>query len=324
MVQGFWAQLHTPFFALAPMYDVTDAVFRAMIAQSGAPDVTFTEFVSAEGLAHPVGRDKLDHHLWYTDGERPIVAQIFGTQPAAFETAARLLREKGFDGIDINMGCPEKNVVRAGAGAALITDPALARDLVHAARAGAGDVPVSVKTRIGFARESIDTWLPHLLELQLPALTVHLRTQKEMSEVDAHWDMMPRIVAMRGSMAPQTRIVGNGDVVSRADGEQRVRQTGCDGIMIGRGVFGNPWVFTRDSGANKSVRERLAMMVAHTEEFERLFAGMKNFAIMKKHYKAYAMGFDGASALRAQLMAADDATAVAACVDDFFHHHPNV
>lgn len=317
MTQGFWAQLPTPFFALAPMYDVTDAAFRAVIAQCGAPDVTFTEFVSAEGLAHPQGREKLDHHLWYTEAERPIVAQIFGTHPPAFEAAARLLRDKGFDGVDINMGCPEKNVVKAGAGAALITDPALARDLVYAARAGAGKMPVSVKTRIGFRRESVDTWMRQLLELQLPALTVHLRTQKEMSRVDAHWEVMPHIVALRDGITQQTRIVGNGDVTSRAAGAERVAETGCDGIMIGRGVFGNPWVFADDGDAPKTAHARLRMMVTHTHTFVRLFAGVKNFAIMKKHYKAYATGFAGANELRARLMMADNADAVARIVEDF-------
>ncbi len=321
MIQGFWGQVQRPFFALAPMYDVTDAAFRAVIAQCGAPDVMYTEFVSAEGLAHPVGREKLAQHLWYTDAERPIVAQIFGTDPAAYEAAARLIREHGFDGVDLNMGCPEKNVVKAGAGAALIDDPALACDLVHAARAGAGDMPVSVKTRIGYRAESIDAWLPRLFDLRIPAIAVHLRTQKEMSDVDAHWDLMSRIVAMRDTLAPQTLIVGNGDVRTVADGARLAATSGCDGIMIGRGVFGNPWVFTADSGACKAVETRLQMMVLHTKKFEQLFAGVKNFAMMKKHYKAYASGFDGASVLRTALMNTTCAADVEHIVRTFLHTH---
>ncbi len=321
MTQGFWGQLTKPFFALAPMYDVTDAAFRAVIAQCGAPDVTYTEFVSAEGLAHPVGREKLAQHLWYTDAERPIVAQIFGTDPAAYEAAARVIRACGFDGVDINMGCPEKNVVKMGAGAALINDPALACDLVHAARAGAGEMPVSVKTRIGYKTESIDTWLPTLLDLHIPAIAVHLRTQKEMSDVGAHWDLMSRIVAIRDTLAPQTLLMGNGDVCTVADGAQLAAAHGCDGVMIGRGIFGNPWVFTADSGSGRTVAERLHMMVAHTQRFERLFAGVKNFAIMKKHYKAYVSGFDGASALRAALMDAVCAADVERTVRAFLHTH---
>lgn len=324
MTHGFWTQLPTPFFALAPMYDVTDAAFRAIIARAGAPDVTFTEFVSAEGLSHPVGREKLAHHLRYTDAERPIVAQIFGTTPAAFETAARQVRECGFDGVDINMGCPEKNVIAAGGGAALITDPALATDIVHAARAGAGEMPVSVKTRIGFKTETIDAWISRVLALQLPALTVHLRTQKEMSDVAAHWELMPRIMALCRAIAPRTRMIGNGDVPDRATGVALAKRYGCDGIMIGRGVFGNPWVFTPDSGAGMSVRDRLDMMVAHTQEFERLFAGVKNFAIMKKHYKAYAAGFADAGRLRAELMTVTRTADVSRVTEAFLHNHPTL
>lgn len=319
MIKGFWEKLDAPFFALAPMYDVTDAAFRRIIAQYSMPDVIFTEFVSADGLAHPEGQKKLMHHLWFDASERAVVAQVFGIHPENFEKVAQLCRELGFDGIDINMGCPEKNIVRQGTGAALINDPDRARDIIAATISGAGDMPVSVKTRIGFNTEEIDRWLPEILMQNIAALTVHLRTRKEMSKVDARWDVMPRIVALRDAIQPETKLLGNGDVVSVTQGEQLVHASGCDGIMIGRGVFGNPWIFSSVQ-QHITVEEKLRVMVEHTFLFEELFTGIKNFAIMKKHYKAYANGFPHASDLRAQLMDACDAQEVQKIVYNFLEH----
>ncbi len=317
MIQkGFWEKLQKPFFALAPMYDVTDAAFRRMIARYSSPDVIFTEFVSADGLVHPKGQKKLLHHLWFDESERPIVAQLFGVEPKNFAKAAQLCRELGFDGVDINMGCPEKNIVKQGAGAALIKDPARAKDIIAATIEGASDLPVSVKTRIGFDKEEIDRWLPHLLENTIANLTVHLRTRKEMSEVPAHWDLMSRIVQMRNDINRQILLMGNGDVCTIKDGKEKATKTGCDGIMIGRAVFGNPWFFC-DYVQKISVQERLHVMVEHTRLFAQLFTGVKNFAIMKKHYKAYANGFVDARILRAQLMKAHDAQEVEEIVKRF-------
>ncbi len=316
MKKGFWGKLDKPFFAVAPMYDVTDAAFRRMIAKYSKPDVIFTEFVSVDGLAHPVGREKLMNHLWFDKSESPVVAQVFGIKPKNFESVAKLCNELGFDGIDINMGCPEKNIVKQGTGSALIQNPELAKDIISATLAGADNMPVSVKTRIGFNKEEIDTWLPNILESNVAALTVHLRTRKEMSKVPAHWDMMERIVQMKNSLSSDTKLLGNGDVVTIADGIKKMEDTGCDGVMIGRGVFGNPWLFAEEI-QDVSVEERLRVLVEHTQLFESLFTDVKNFAIMKKHYKAYANGFEDASALRIQLMDAKDASEVTDIVDNF-------
>ena len=316
MIKGFWEKLDTPFFALAPMYDVTDAAFRRMIAKYSEPEIIFTEFVSADGLSHPEGREKLMHHLWFDESERYVIAQVFGIKPENFERAARLCKELGFDGIDINMGCPEKNIVKQGAGSSLINEPGLAKDIISATFAGAGDMPVSVKTRIGFNTEVIDQWLPHILEKDIAALTVHLRTQKEMSKVDAHWNLMSRIVDMKNNLQPETKLLGNGDVTSVAQGKDLVEKYCCDGIMIGRGVFGNPWIFSSGE-ITVSAEEKLRVMVEHTKLFVELFTGIKNFAIMKKHYKAYVNGFPHASDLRARLMDAHSAEDVEEIVSNF-------
>lgn len=322
-MKGFWTKLNRPFFALAPMYDVTDAAFRQIIARYGHPDVTFTEFVSVSGLAHPDGQKKLMQHLWFDAIERPIVAQVFGTDPEHFERAAHLCHDLGFDGIDINMGCPEKNVVKQGAGAALIRDPKRASDIIAATIAGAGVMPVSVKTRIGFHKEEIDQWLPHVFATNIPHVTVHLRTQREMSKVDAHWELMPHIITLRNAICPETLITGNGDVATVSQGRDRARQSGCDGIMIGRGVFGNPWVFDKTC-PQISTQEKLRVMVEHTLLYEELFNGVKNFAIMKKHYKAYANGFVHAGELRALLMEARNGVEVERIVNHFLQHNKNI
>ncbi len=246
--------------------------------------------------------------------EHPIVAQIFGGKPDNIREAAKLCRELGFDGIDINMGCPDKSIEKQKAGAACMRDPALAREIIRAAKEGAGDLPVSVKTRIGYNKNEIETWIPELLKEGIAVLTVHLRTRKEMSNVLAHWDFMQRIVEIRNEIAPDTLIFGNGDVVDLKDAEQKVKETGCDGVMLGRAIFGNPWLFARKV---PSLKEKLAVMIEHTKLFEQMLGGHKNFAIMKKHYKAYVNGFDGAKELRMKLMEAENATRVEAIVDEY-------
>ena len=257
-MESFWESLKKPFFVLAPMADVTDAAYRKLIAEIGKPDVTWTEFVSADGLYHtrelkklPDAENPLMRDLLYTGAERPIVAQLFSSKPEMMEYAAKLCAELGFDGIDINMGCPDKSIEKQGCGAAMIKNPALAKEIIESARKGFAEgskkeydvVPVSVKTRIGYNKESINEWIPALLELKLPALTVHLRTRKEMSKVAAHWDLMPRVVALRDALSPHTLIIGNGDVKSVEDAHQKAELFGADGIMLGRAIFGNPYLF---------------------------------------------------------------------------------
>ncbi len=324
---NFWQQLRgekvarggAPFFALAPMYDVTDVAFRQMFVRYGKPDVMYTEFTSAEGITHAQGAQNIAHLLWREDNESPLVAHLFSANPAAMRAAARVAAEKGFDGIDINMGCPVKNIQKQGCGAAMILNPDNAVAVVRAARAGVADagahIPVSVKTRIGYTRtDEWEAWLGRLLRDARPdALAVHLRTKKEMSDVPAHWELMPQIVALRDDIAPRTVIIGNGDVESVAQGAERACASGCDGIMVGRGVFGNPWFFNAATGgAAPTTTARLRALDEHIALYARYFTGVKNFEIMRRHFSAYVRGFAGASVLRAQLMAAPDAAAARA------------
>ncbi len=294
---NFWQKLPRPFFVLAPMANVTDVAFRAMFAKHGKPHVMWTEFVSADGLVSP-GRGVLLRDLEFSAVERPIVAQLFTGHPDKMLEAAQLVKKLKFDGLDINMGCPDRSVEKQGGGAAMIKDKKSALAVLNAAREGSG-LPVSIKTRIGYNKNEIKEWIGFLLEQKLPALTVHLRTRKEMSDVPAHWELMPEIVKMRNEISPETLIVGNGDVMSLEEAHARVKESGCDGIMIGRGIFGNPWFF---SGKSVTPEERLKGLVKHTKLFENKLGDVKNFAIMKKHFKAYVSGWDGAKELRVKLM----------------------
>lgn len=315
MDRGFWDNLPRPFVLLAPMADVTDAAFRSIIAARGKPHAIWTEFVSADGLflADEEGRAKLVRDLLYTEAERPIVAQFFTSRPEMMERAARFARELGFDGVDINMGCPDRSIEKQGAGAALIKNPARAAELVAAAKEGAGNLPVSVKTRLGYARDELDRWLPDLLLAEPAAVILHARTRKELSKVPARWDAVKRAVAIRDGAGSSSLIVGNGDVATPAEARARARESGADGVMIGRGVFGNPWLFAE---REPDLSEKLRTLAEHARLFEK-FLPHKSFAIMKKHFKAYAAGFPGAADLRAALMEAEDAAGVAARVESF-------
>lgn len=321
MVLGFWKTIKKPIFSLAPMADVTDAAFRRIIATYGKPDVLWSEFVSCDGLCS-AGRERLLHNLWFDQSERPIVAQFFTSRPDHMRSAAQLAVSLGFDGIDINMGCPDRGVEKQGAGAALIKNPPLARDLILAAQDGAGDIPVSVKTRIGYSRNELDSWLPLLLSASPAAITIHARTRQELSDVPARWDTISQAVRIRNefdSSDSRTLILGNGDVSSLSDAELRIQESGADGVMIGRGIFGNPWLFSSSHRAEQDipVPVRLRVMLEHTRLFEELFSGIKNFDVMKKHYKAYVSGFPGAVDLRIRLMATHSASEVASVLRTF-------
>ncbi len=293
------------------MANVTDAAFRQVIAEHGKPDVFYTEFVSADGLCSP-GREALLIDFKYSELEHPIVAQLFGSNPEKMFEAAKLVASLGFDGIDINMGCPDKNVMKQKAGAALIRQPELARELMRAAKAGAPNLPLSIKTRIGDGRNILDEWLPVLLEEKPAAIIIHARTRKEMSKVPAHWETITQAVQIaKGS---ETLIIGNGDVLDLADGRKKVEETGCDGIMLGRAIFGNPWLFAEKI---PTVEERLSAMIQHTKLFVELLGEHKSFHIMRKHYKAYANGFDGAKELRVQLMETENLADVQKVVDSW-------
>ncbi len=357
-MSNFWEKLPKPFFVLAPMADVTDASFRRIICKYGKPDVTWTEFVSADGLASE-GREALQIDLMYTEAERPIVAQLFSAHPEKMRQASKLCAELGFDGIDINMGCPDKSIEKQGAGAAMIKTPDIAATIIQAVKDGikdAGrDIPVSVKTRVGYNSVQISEWIPFLLSQDIAVLTVHARTRKEMSKVPARWEHIKEVVAIRDRMNLSTKIIGNGDVQDIAHARALAEETGCDGIMIGRAIFGNPWLFADKDKAPKAIinkktfissftnlfkskakireegkywlkaestipiKERLGVLVEHTKLFEEILGKYKNFAIMKKHYKAYVNGFDGAKELRVKLMEADDSKQIESIVNEFFN-----
>jgi nifR3 family TIM-barrel protein len=300
MISGFWKKLKKPILALAPMADVTDAAFRRVIAKRGKPDVFWTEFVSADGLCSR-GKDKLLPDLWYSEPERPVVAQLFTSQPKNMEHAVKLISKLGFDGIDINMGCPDRSIEKQSAGAALMKNPELARKIILAAMKGAPKLPVSVKTRIGYNEELIDSWLPYLLKTKPAALTIHLRTRKEMSTVPARWELMPKILKLRDKYSAKTLILGNGDVKDVRGAKEKCKKYGCDGVMLGRGIFGNPWLFAKRK-TKLTPKKKIKALLEHIKLFEKLFSGIKNFGVMKKHYKAYISGFEGAKELRVELM----------------------
>jgi len=299
---NFWTKLKKPIFALAPMEEVTDFAFREMFAKYGKPDVMFTEFVNVDGLLHPEGFKKLVIDLKFSDIQRPMVAQIWGTNPEKFFQAAQLIAKLGFDGIDINMGCPQDKEIGIGACAALIREPELAKEIIRSTMKGAGGLPVSVKTRLGYSKaDELQVWLRHLLETKPAAVTLHARTKQEKSKVPAQWERIAEAVKLRDESKSETLIIGNGDVRTREEGLARIKETGCDGVMIGRGAFGNPWLFRADN-YRPTIEERLTTMLEHAALFDQVFDGVKSFFIMRKHFKAYASGFDGAHELRAKLM----------------------
>lgn len=360
---NFWQELKKPFVVVAPMADVTDAPFRRMIAKYsahkradgtiGGPDVMWTEFVSGDGLvrATPEGLAKLKADLIYTEEERPIVAQLFSSNPEYMEKAARLCLELGFDGVDINMGCPDKSIEKQGCGSAMIKTPEVAKEIIRAAKRGTkhGEVdgiPVSVKTRLGYYEDELEVWLPAILKESPAAITLHARTRKEMSKVPARWERIARAVEIRDELGSETLILGNGDVLSLEDARGKAELCRADGIMVGRALFGNPWFFhperrlptrltalpthgvnretiitedtTNDNLEYISLSERLNVLVEHSKLFVELLP-FKNFSVMKKHYKAYVNGFPGAADLRGKLMESNSPEEVEAIVHDFLN-----
>lgn len=344
-MKNFWFDLKKkkkggPIICLAPMADVTDRAFRKIIAKYGKPDVLWTEFVSADGLFGG-GYDALINDLSFTKEEKPIVAQFFTSKPEMMEKAGRLALELGFDGIDINMGCPDKSVEKQGAGASLIKNPNLAKEIILATKQGAQksplkktskdqilEIPVSVKTRIGYNKEELETWLPNLLDAKPSLITIHARTRKEMSLVPARWESIKRAVEIRDLVCDGQKerilIFGNGDVLDMDDAYAKAKMTGCDGIMVGRGIFGNPWFFSRYT---PTIEEKLKVLKEHSNFFEELVRPKtpegqgKSFAVMKKHFKAYVTGFSGAKDLRIKLMETDNSREVEKIINEYLKNN---
>lgn len=305
-MNNFWQDLPKPFFALAPMEAVTDVVFRHVIAKAGAPDVYFTEFTNTASYCSPKGLHSTRGRLDFTEDEQPIVAQIWGNNPEHFRQMAHGLKEQGFAGIDINMGCPDKTVVKGGSGSALIRTPELAADIIAATKEAG--LPVSVKARLG--DKSIDEWqdwLGHLLKQDIANLTIHLRTRKEMSKVEAHFELIPAIKALRDDIAPQTLLTINGDIQDRQHGLELVKEHDIDGIMIGRGVFKNPFAFADDgaeSGTNQS--NLLELLNYHLDLFDKNNTPEqpRKYDPLKRFFKIYLHSFPGAAEVRESMMKA--------------------
>ena len=313
MQSNFWEKLKRPIMVMAPMSGVTDGAFRQMFVKYGKPDVFWTEFVSVDGLLSERGRKYCLDVLRFSAGERPIVAQVFGADPALFEKAAKIIAELGFDGIDINMGCPDRDIEKKGGGAALIKTPELAKEIIRAtlrgAQSGQKKIPVSVKTRIGYEKNDIEEWIPAILEENVAALTVHFRTKKDMYRLPARWELAEEIVKLRNKHSPETIILGNGDVKSLAEAKKLSAETGVDGVMFGRVILGEPWFF---SDHVPTVSERLNAIIEHAE----IFYG-KHFDSMKKHFHAYTKGFAGAKELRERLMKVKNMTEAKEIIESF-------
>lgn len=301
-MKNFWNELPRPFFILAPMEAVTDVVFRHVVASAAKPDIFFTEFTNASSYCSPQGAHSTRGRLAFTEDEHPMVAQIWGNKPEQFSQMAKGLAEMGYMGIDINMGCPDKSVVKGGSGSALIKQPELAAELIAAAKEGG--LPVSVKTRLGYSNtDEWKEWLTHILRQDVVNLTVHLRTRKEMSKVDAHFEMIPQIKKLRDEIAPQTLLTINGDIRDRQHGEELVEKYGIDGVMIGRGVFTNPYAFetTPQTHSKEELLELLHLQLDLHDKYSKEL-GERKFEPLKRFFKIYVREFDGASELRDKLM----------------------
>lgn len=299
---SIWDRNNKPVFVLAPMDDVTDCVFRSVVADCAEPDVYVTEFVNVDGL-QSAGRDKLLFKLRLYPNETNVIAQLWGLNPDNFRKTASELADMGFAGVDLNMGCPAKSEVKNGACSALINNRELAIDIIKATQEGAGELPVSVKTRLGFSFIDL-TWHELLLQQNLDVLTVHWRTRKEMSKVPAHWEYAADVVKLRDQISPTTKIIGNGDTLTKQQGLALAKQYALDGIMIGRGVFQDPYVFADESPWESVSRaDKIALYRTHVQRFADTWQNNeRKLVTLNKFCKIYINGFDGAKELRERLM----------------------
>lgn len=316
MKENFWRDLPRPFFVLAPMEDVTDVVFRHVVSEAAPPDVFFTEFTNSESYCHPEGHHSVRGRLTFTEDEQPIVAHIWGDKPEYIRQMSIGVAKQGFKGVDINMGCPVPNVAQNGKGSGLIRRPEVAAELVHAAKAG--ELPVSVKTRLGYTDvEEWQGWLTHILKQDIANLSIHLRTRAEMSKVDAHWDLIPEIKKLRDQIAPDTLLTINGDIPDRQTGLKLAHQYGIDGVMIGRGIFTNPFAFEKEAREHNS-QELLGLLRSHLDLFDKYSKiEPRSFKALHRFFKIYVRGFRGASELRNQLMGTESTDEVRVLLNSF-------
>lgn len=293
----FWNQFEKGFTILAPMEGVTDIAFRQVVARAARPEIFYTEFTNVNSYASEKGRHNALERFRYEPTEQPIVAQIWGTKPEMIAETAAALKELGYPAVDLNMGCPDRHVVATGGGSGLIRTPELAKEGIRAAKTAG--LPVSVKTRLGYSRvDEWRGWLTNVFEEKPAALTVHLRTKKEMSKVEAHSELVPEILVLKNELSPETKLIINGDIKNRQDGQKYIDQ-GADGIMIGRGVFTNPFCFEKEPREH-SRDELIALMEYHLDLYEKY--ELAPYDPLKHFYKIYINNFPGASDIRAQLM----------------------
>lgn len=316
MTNNFWRELPRPFFILAPMEDVTDVVFRHVVSAAAGPDVFFTEFTNTESFCHPEAVHSVRGRLTFTEDEQPMVAHIWGDKPENFREMSIGMAEMGFKGIDLNMGCPVPNVASKGKGSGLILRPEVAGEIIQASKAGG--LPVSVKTRLGYTNiDEWREWLRHVFEQDIANLSIHLRTRKEMSKVDAHWELISAIKELRDEIAPQTTLTINGDIPDRATGVELVEKYGVDGVMIGRGIFKNPFAFEKEPREHSN-EEYLELLKIHLDLFDKYTeTESRAFKPLRRFFKIYVKGFRGASDLRHQLMSTETTDEVRALLNQF-------
>ncbi|HDH6143238.1 TPA: tRNA-dihydrouridine synthase [Staphylococcus aureus] len=316
MKENFWSELPRPFFILAPMEDVTDIVFRHVVSEAARPDVFFTEFTNTESFCHPEGIHSVRGRLTFSEDEQPMVAHIWGDNPEQFRETSIQLAKMGFKGIDLNMGCPVANVAKKGKGSGLILRPDVAAEIIQATKAGG--LPVSVKTRLGYYEiDEWKDWLKHVFEQDIANLSIHLRTRKEMSKVDAHWELIEAIKNLRDEIAPNTLLTINGDIPDRKTGLELAEKYGIDGVMIGRGIFHNPFAFEKEPREHTS-KELLDLLRLHLSLFNKYEKDeIRQFKSLRRFFKIYVRGIRGASELRHQLMNTQSIAEARALLDEF-------
>ncbi|HCX0285850.1 TPA: tRNA-dihydrouridine synthase [Staphylococcus aureus] len=316
MKENFWSELPRPFFILAPMEDVTAIVFRHVVSEAARPDVFFTEFTNTESFCHPEGIHSVRGRLTFSEDEQPMVAHIWGDKPEQFRETSIQLAKMGFKGIDLNMGCPVANVAKKGKGSGLILRPDVAAEIIQATKAGG--LPVSVKTRLGYYEiDEWKDWLKHVFEQDIANLSIHLRTRKEMSKVDAHWELIEAIRNLRDEIAPNTLLTINGDIPDRKTGLELAEKYGIDGVMIGRGIFHNPFAFEKEPREHTS-KELLDLLRLHLSLFNKYEKDeIRQFKSLRRFFKIYVRGIRGASELRHQLMNTQSIAEARALLDEF-------